>query len=348
MNCFISKNYRRTDSAGDKAKTDIEAIMLANGFTNIGLQQRRVKNAAAAYFITLASVMKGVMSLRKGDTLVVQYPLKKYYDFVVKRARARGANVITIIHDLGSFRRKKLTVAAEVGRLNRSSVIVVHSPAMRKWLSDNGVTVPMIELGLFDYRSESQSSKGTAPAQRPRLLFAGNISPRHNEWIYRLAEAQPMVDLILYGGGTDETRKTDSMKEMGYVDSDTIIATADADYGLVWYGDSLDGGEGALGEYLRYNAPHKTSLYLRAGIPVIVWDQSGIADIVKKLDIGLCVPSLSNINDVIASVSPERYAAMRDNATRVAHRLANGSFVTEALRHALNQALIYSTNPIKI
>ena len=184
MKCYISKNYRRTDSAGDKAKTDIEAILGSVGYKNIGLRQRRVNSAVGAYFITLASVLKGVMSLKKGDILVVQYPLKKYYDFVVSRANARGAKVITVIHDLGSFRRKKLTVAQEVERLNRSAAVVVHSPAMRRWLADNGVTVPMIELGLFDYLSDSVPADHDGPGDRYRLMFAGNASPVHLSLIH--------------------------------------------------------------------------------------------------------------------------------------------------------------------
>lgn len=335
MRCFISKNYRHTNSAGDKAKTDIEAVMLDLGFKNLGLKQNRTKNAVGAYFITLASIMRGLSRLKKGDVLVVQYPLKKYYDFVVKQACKRGAEVITVIHDLGCFRRKKLTVEEEIERLNRSSALVVHSPAMQDWLKEQGLTTPTTVLGLFDYLSDSMPSGGKhSVGNRPQLMFAGDVSPVHNEWIYKLSETQPQVDLILYGGGLDRDRATDNMKPMGYVDSDTLIASAKGDYGVVWYGSSLDEGSGALGEYLKYNAPHKTSLYLRAGLPVIIWDKAALAGIVKKLDVGVCVPSLGNIAEVLAGITPERYAQMRANAQKVAAGLSKGNFISEALRKA--------------
>lgn len=335
MRCFISKNYRHTNSAGDKAKTDIEAVMLKLGFKNIGLKQNRTKNAVGAYFITLASILRGLSRLKKGDILVVQYPLKKYYDFVVKRARHRGADVITVIHDLGSFRRKKLTVEEEIERLNRSSALVVHSPAMHDWLRDKGLTIPVTVLGLFDYLSDSNPTAHQPDAScRTQLTFAGDISPVHNEWIYKLAASQPEVDLVLYGGGLDQQQARSNMKTMGYVDSDTLIATSKGDYGIVWYGGSLDEGSGALGEYLKYNAPHKTSLYLRAGLPVIIWDKAALAGIVQKLDVGICVPSLGNIAETLAGITPERYAQMRANAIAVATRLADGSFISEALDKA--------------
>ena len=120
MKCYISKNYRNLGNAGDKAKTDIELIMDRLGFKNIGRPQTRSKNSVKAYLNTLFSVLKGVSSISKGDILVLQYPLKKYYDFVVDKAVSKGAKVITVIHDLGSFRRKALSVKQEIERLNHA------------------------------------------------------------------------------------------------------------------------------------------------------------------------------------------------------------------------------------
>ena len=126
----------------------------------------------------------------------------------------------------------------------------------------------------------------------------------------------------------------DNIHAMGYVDSDTLIAGAVGDYGVVWYGSSLDEGAGPLGEYLQYNAPHKTALYLRAGIQVIIWDKAALADIVKRLDVGICVPSLRGIAETLAKITPERYAEMRRNAAHVAEKLATGGFIAEALASA--------------
>lgn len=336
MICFISKNYRHTDGAGDKAKTDIEAVMLSLGYRNIGLRQRRVKSATKAYFITLASIICGIARIRRGDIIVIQYPLKKYYDILVKAAHARGARVITIIHDLGSFRSHRLTRQKEICRLNSSDAIIVHTPAMRDWLKRHGVKRPMTVLGLFDYLSES-SPHPSAPTRKdsPSAMFAGNLSPIHNGWLYELAKSEPEIGLILYGGGIDRSRLDDNAKAMGYMDSDSLIANAQGDYGIVWYGDSLDEGSGPLGEYLRYNAPHKTSLYLRSGLPVIIWDKAALADEIIRLDAGICVPSLRGIGKLLASVSPERYAEMRANARRAAEKLARGGFVSEALDKAV-------------
>lgn len=335
MKCYISKNYRHITNAGDKAKTDIEKVMDGLGYVNIGLQQSRTRNSIKAYFITLASLLRGVSRLRRGDTLVVQYPLKKYYDFVVSQALRRGACVVTVIHDLGSFRRKKLTIKEEIGRLQRSSVIVVHSEAMLEWLRDHGETAPMVVLGLFDYLSDTKATKPPVPwTGKPRLMFAGSLSPANNGWIYKLAEACPDVELILYGGDFDTERSRTNLDVKGFVNSDTLIATAEGEYGCVWYGDSLDEGAGSLGEYLRYNAPHKTSLYLRCGLPVIIWEKAALAEVVKRLGVGICVSSLRDIDRVLDAVTPERYALMRENVAIVSAKLSKGDFITAALAEA--------------
>ena len=77
-------------------------------------------------------------------------------------------------------------------------------------------------------------------------------------------------------------------------------------------------------------------MYLRAGIPVIIWDKAALADIVKRLDVGICVSSLRNIQEVLAGISPERYARMRANAYKVSAKLAEGGFTLEALSKSID------------
>ena len=45
-------------------------------------------------------------------------------------------------------------------------------------------------------------------------------------------------------------------------------------FGLVWDGISVETCAGVYGEYLKVNNPHKTSLYLASGIPVIIWKEA--------------------------------------------------------------------------
>ena len=165
-NCYLSRNYKGVDSAGNKAKTDIEHIMEEMGYVNVGLRQTRYTNTVLAFLATLAGVLKSVFSLRRDDCLVLQYPLKKYFTFVCRVAHFRGAKVVAVIHDLGSFRRRKLTVEQEIRRLGHSDYIIAHNTKMKDWLVGHGCRVPVGELEIFDYLSETVADVGKK-AEKP-------------------------------------------------------------------------------------------------------------------------------------------------------------------------------------
>ena len=48
MICYLSRNYRVVDNAGNKAKTDIEQIMESHGFRNVGLNEYAQNNVVVA------------------------------------------------------------------------------------------------------------------------------------------------------------------------------------------------------------------------------------------------------------------------------------------------------------
>ena len=79
---YLSKNYPNLSSAGNKAKTDIETILSDAGFVNIGLKQTHYNNKLLGFIFTLLGVLKASFLVSKGDWLVLQYPLKKYFSFI--------------------------------------------------------------------------------------------------------------------------------------------------------------------------------------------------------------------------------------------------------------------------
>lgn len=336
MICYLSRNYRGVNSAGNKAKTDIEQIMKSHGFRNVGLKQTRHRNVVVAFCCTLVSVLKGVFCLHKGDILVLQYPLKKYYAFVCNMAHLRGCKVITLIHDLGSFRRKKLTVPQEIARLNHSDGIIVHSESMKNWLLENGIKAKLQVLEIFDYLSETQSSADDALMQSPcRVLFVGGLSSGTNDFLYKLGNAPRFYKLVLYGSGFEPDKlQQGNVDYKGFVSSDELIESARGEYGVVWYGSSLEGGCGALGEYLQYNAPHKMSLYIRCGLPVIIWEKAALASFVRKNNMGICVASLTELQDILSQIDANRYLEMKKNVLNISKKLSQGYYCLKAMRQA--------------
>ncbi len=336
--CYLSRNYKDLNGAGNKAKSDIERIMSDMGFRNVGLRRTAFKNPVLAFLVTLAGVLKAPFGLRKGDILVLQYPLKKYFSLVCGLAHLRGAKVVAIIHDLGSFRRKRLTPEKEIRRLSHADYIISHNARMKAWLLGQGCPVPVDTLEIFDYLSETRCPIAVRPAEaRYRVIYAGALSYRKNTFLYEVGERVRSFSFVLYGSGfdRDKAKGKERLDYKGFVKSDELIATAEGDFGLVWDGFSILTCSGDFGEYLRYNNPHKTSLYLRCGLPVIIWSQAALADFVRENRVGLCVDSLEELGVVLSALSPEAYREMRANALAMGERLAGGYYCRRALERAV-------------
>ena len=98
-------------------------------------------------------------------------------------------------------------------------------------------------------------------------------------------------------------------------------------WGLVWDGDSLETCSGEKGEYLRYNSSHKISLYLAAGIPLVIWDQSSLAKWIKDKNIGICIHNISELEPLIQNTSDDEYKKMVYNVLEISKDIRNGFFL---------------------
>lgn len=337
---YISRNYRGTTYAGTKAKSDIEKIMEGMGYKNIGSVQTRYTNKIASFFSTLASIMRSVRKINEGDIIVLQYPLKKYFSFICKTAHLRKAKVIVLIHDLGSFRRKKLSVKQEIKRLQNADYIIAHSPQMKQWLENHSINRPAGILGLFDFLDNSEPKHICLESKPVDVIYVGGLSPKGNRFLYTMTDNAKNWRALLYGNGFDASLHKETNKELihkGYIDSSDLIKSPQGNFGLVFYGDTPHTVGGEIGDYVKLIAPHKTSLYLRCGMPVIVWKQSAIAPIIEANNAGITVESLDEIDAIIGKMTIDDYNTMALNAYNLGVKLAAGEFTRKALSEAVDR-----------
>lgn len=322
--------------SGNKAKEDIDRIMEREGFVNVAWSLRS-HNAVARFVSKLVSVLLLAVRVRKGDIVLVQYPFKKYYELMCRLTHMKGGRVVTIIHDLGSFRRKKLTVAQENVRLMHTDVLIVHNEAMQQFLVDNGFTKPIVTLGIFDYLAPTPGQTPVKTASDEwQVVYAGGLAKRKNTFLYLLDEHISGWHFNIHGRGLDEeyTVGWKNITPRGFIASDDFIRSSVGHFGLVWDGSSIDECAGDWGVYLKVNNPHKTSFYLRSGKPVIMWRQAALAPFVEREGVGFAVDSLREIGERLASITPEVYEQMCQRASIVSQRLACGHYFCEAFRKA--------------
>lgn len=110
----------------------------------------------------------------------------------------------------------------------------------------------------------------------------------------------------------------------GAFEADDLIDHMTGSYGLLWDGPSPDTCAGPYGNYMRVNTPHRISLFLACGIPVIVWDQSAMAPLVLEHGLGFAVSSLCEIPAKRREISAGQYSEMAKKAWLMGARLRRG------------------------
>lgn len=323
-------NYYIKVNATNKAKRDIDVIYSELGFRNLAWEHNSGK-AVARFLSSLTGVLRILWYAKKGDNLYLQYPLKKFYYMACSFAHFKGAKVVTIIHDLGAFRRKKLTPEQENHRLKKTDYLICHNDTMKDYLVRHGFRGTIRSLGIFDYLSAAEPKDYSSPHHPWRVAYAGELNHHRNGYLYQLNAIGHTWDLYLYGRHFEAENEHDPhVFYVGNFKEDDLVRNVEADFGLVWDGGSSKECEGAWGSYLKINNPHKTSFYLRAGIPVIVWKQAAMRDFIMEHKVGICINSLDELNDVLAAMTSDQYQQLRENAKRFSHLLAEGYFTKKA------------------
>ena len=117
----------------------------------------------------------------------------------------------------------------------------------------------------------------------------------------------------------------------GCFPSDDIPYVIDGQFGLVCDGNSAETCGGPFGEYLRYNNPHKLSLFIASGLPVLIWDQAAECDFVVNNGLGIAIKSLYDIPKVIGRIEEAQYNQMKKSVCEMGDKLRYGYFTTQAL-----------------
>lgn len=126
----------------------------------------------------------------------------------------------------------------------------------------------------------------------------------------------------------------ENVQYFGSFPSDEIPGKLTGGFGLVWDGASIDGCVGQSGQYLRYNNPHKLSLYLSSGLPVIIWKEAAEADFVEKQGVGICVDSLKELSAKFEMLDENAYNKYAESVRELSEKLRTGQFGKYAILSA--------------
>ena len=244
--------------------------------------------------------------------------------------KSKTKNVV-IIHDLDGVRNLNNVrfLRKEIKFLNSFDYVIEHNQKMKNKMLELGINKPrFVDLCLFDYITDKTIEDRTIDGDE--IIIAGNLSKTKCGYIYDLPKN---VRFGLYGVGYQGSQE--NINYYGSYLANEISLKIKGKFGLVWDGTSAKTCKGNYGNYLKINNPHKMSLYLSAGIPVIVWDESAVADFVIKNKCGITVSSLNEIHGKLETLTDVQYNIMLENARLLSEKVRNGYFTMRAVDEVL-------------
>lgn len=335
MISFIDFLPVKGNHAGNKARIDIDDIcrnMNLQCIEKIEEEKFRSVFDKIKYIINPVNIYK-ILSLmvKNGNVTLLQYPF--YFNPIMKYALntyIKHNKTILLLHDVDSLRAfGKSEVAKEIAIFNHADVLIVHNSKMKEKLTKLGVETPMLELEIFDYLLDNLSSDNHMEAD---IAFAGNLGK--SKFLNNIAKSGFSINL--YGPGYNDNMSGDNVTYKGSYTSDEIPHVLNGRFGLIWDGESLDTCTGDTGEYMRYNNPHKLSLYIAAGLPVIAWKEAAVADFITDNNIGILIDSIHEIKDIIYNINNDEYRVMKKGILEIQERLYNGDYTKTAIKRSLD------------
>ena len=306
-------------TAGYKAPRDVRMTLGELGFRSVFFDG----NSKIKLFALLQIMLRLIrfsFSLRKDDIIFIQYPSYPFL-FVVMPFFLRCRNRVVLIHDFHSLRLKGRLGAMEKLSISLFNKIIVHTRRMKDYLSTLYPGKSYYVLGCFGYMLEGSSSGEDKCQYEERrtlsteICFAGNINK--SLFIRQLIEKNGLgCKYHLYGTFTNTEKITAANMIYEGVFHPDMVGCLKGSWGLVWDGDSISSCTGHLGEYLKIIAPHKFSLYIAVGLPVIVWSGSAMADVVREKNIGIVINSLYELKTKIENISPGEYNQVFNNVLK--------------------------------
>lgn len=309
-------------NASGKAKSDAMCILKELGFQNLYTPSRYRAVRVLQQFVAL-------LSIPRNSVLVIQYPgnIPFFYKLLYHLKKVKK---IALIHDLQSY-RGLMDKVAEMDILNSFDELISHNVSMTKSLKENGCKRNIVELNVFDYLLDDNITV-KEPSCSKTVFFAGNLEKSY--FLNYLSNIKD-VSFNLYGKAfkdIDILQNQENVNYKGSFTSEKLIENIEGSWGLVWDGDSLDTCTGTVGEYMRFNNPHKVSMCIVSERPIVIWKESAMARYIEKHQIGITIGSLSELPDILSSISEDVYLKFVGNIRKQKEILVKGLSLKNALK----------------
>ena len=330
--------------AGTKATSDIARVAERLGFSSVDVKMNTTKKTKFAKIQRQIGYFKDwnrcYRQISDGSVVLLQhpfhYPQLTRDKILHKLKEKKHVRYISVVHDvekLRAFRYNDYYRHEFDEMIELADAVIVHNRVMLDYFVKLGVPEKkLVNLEIFDYLQDDLTY--SKPSFAREINVAGNLDTVKCKYIRQLGNIG--VSVNLYGPNFDETMKDSrNVTYKGSFPASEIPHKLVCGFGLVWDGDSIEGCKGLSGQYLCYNNPHKLSLYLSSGIPVIMWNGAAEASFVRENNVGICVDNLNELSGIFETMTKEEYDNYAESVGAVRSRLVSGYYADRAINKAL-------------
>lgn len=340
----IVEDFNKGYHAGSKATTDAVSIMSELGIAEVPViisnQEQGFKDKIKrqiSFFKDWKSVYK---KIEQNSILILQTPfrIRQLGRFKVLKSlkENKQIKIVSLIHDVELLRYDNKKARKEFNEiLLLTDQFIVHNESMKKWFVEQGVPKEkLVVLQIFDYLNQKSSED---PINFSRTVtIAGNLAKDKSPYVYKLGNI-PKAKFELLGVNYTPDSNPSNVTYRGAFPPDNVPNELTHGFGLVWDGPSVETCAGETGEYLRFNNPHKLSLYLSSSLPVVIWSEAAEAEFVRKHKVGITVSSLNDLEIALSEVSERDYQEMVKNTKQIKEKLQQGYYLSTAVSEAINR-----------
>ncbi|MFC4760992.1 sugar transferase [Fructobacillus durionis] len=310
-----------------KAKDDLARIAVKNDWQRLAIE--RYNDVRFSDEIRSSKIDTMLEKVKPGDIILHQFPTYMSEDFEKEFQEAvqkRGATYTLLIHDFEPLRVERQK-AWEWQLAEGADLIVAHSQQMIEQFKAHGIHSPAVTINLFDYLGPSPT---TNPIFDKVINYAGTWQKA--PWL----QTYDGPALRLFGSRPKKWKEIELPPAVDWAGSflpDEIALAFHSGFGLLWDSDYDDK---YFQSYTKINAPHKASLYLKAGLPLIVWSQSYLANLVKEFNIGFTIDSLDQLENKLGQVDQSGYQRIQKNLQPFQERVSKGHYTKNMLEKVVN------------
>ena len=332
MKIHITNVYNVVGAAMESQHMVADIAKDVLGFNELGIYHYPVESDSSEM---LRARLDGILAaLGEEDIVIFQCPSWNGIAFdesLIKRVNIyRGIKKIFFINDVTPlmFENNRYLLGRYVELYNQADVIIVPSKKMVELLSSEGLKVRKIVIQrMWDCQVLVDTS--VIPQFNKQISFAGKTDGDKFSFVQKWKYNNVKLAVTAREGAW---KHGENIKFLGWFQNQNALVNVlrnGGGFGLLWTEN------GYWGEYMKLNACSKLSLYLAAGIPVIVHSSISEASTINRKKLGLVVDSLDESVEKLDGMSKEQYNQMVRSVDKFGELIRKGYFTKKALTDAV-------------